>query len=263
MKNKGLIIGTIVILLLVIASLIFFLCANLNGQYHFGNWKGKKSEQIIFDNAYEVAQIENLEVISSMGDITLKESTDGKVRVVAYGKNEQDLKVTLEGGILKVDFSEYNHKNGFFGMNFYRNDLEIYLPNDYAKEIHLNSDYGDIQVIDLENASIYVDADCGDITLGKVKNVLAKNDYGNVKIESVLNKAEIELSCGDVKINAMEIAENSSIINNFGDIKIGTTNEIYIEAKTDLGDVKVNQNHRQAEVTLKLQNDCGDIKVEN
>lgn len=263
MKNKELIIVTIVIMLLVIVGLILFLYANLNGQYHFGNWKGKKSEQIIFDNTYEVAQIEDLEIISKAGDIDLKESTDGKVRVVAYGENEQDLEVALDEGILIVDYSKYKYKKVFFGMNFYRSDIEIFLPKDYAKEIHLNSDYGDIQVVDFENASIYVDADCGDITLGKVKNVLAKNDYGDVKIESILNKAEIELSCGDVKINAMEIAENSSIVNNFGDIKIGTTNEVYIEAKTDLGDVKVNKNYRQAEVTLKLVNDCGDIKVEN
>lgn len=263
MKNRGLIIVTIVILLLVIIGLISLLCASLNGKYRFKDWGSKKSEQIIFDSSYEVEKIENLEILSRAGDIEFKESTDGKVRVLAYGENEQDLKVDLAENHLKVDYSNYRHKNGFFGVNFYSNDIVIYMPSDYAKEINLNANYGDIEIMDLENASIQIEADCGDVTLGKVKNVFVKNDYGDVKIESVLNKASIDLSCGDVKINSLTIAEDSSIINNFGDIKIGTTNEIYIDAKTDLGDVKVNHNERQAEVTLKVENDCGDIKVEN
>lgn len=46
-------------------------------------------------------------------------------------------------------------------------------------------------------------------------------------------------------------------------MKIGETNDIYIDAKTDLGEVKVNRNNRYSEITLEIENDCGDIKVEN
>ena len=48
----------------------------------------------------------------------------------------------------------------------------------------------------------------------------------------------------------------------FGDINIGQTYVILIDDKTDLGDVKIYQNNRHAEITLKIKNDCGDIKVE-
>ena len=51
--------------------------------------------------------------------------------------------------------------------------------------------------------------------------------------------------------------------NNLGDIKILNTNEIYFDAKTNLGDTKINNNYNKSEITLKIQNDCGDIEINN
>lgn len=263
MNHRGLIITLIVLLIIVIILLVAFLGLSLNGRFSFKNWGTKKSNQVIFDNRYEFAEVESLEVLSTAGDIDFEESTDGKIRVVVYGEKEEDLKVELSANKLKVDYSKYKHKKISFGFNFYINDIIIYVPKDYANEISVKANYGDINAIDLENATINIEEDCGDITLGKVKNAFVKNSYGDVKIEAISNKVEIEEDCGDVKINSLSIAEDSSIVNNFGDIKIGQTNEIFIDAKTDLGDVKVNQNNRYAEITLKIKNDCGDIKVEN
>ena len=263
MKNRGLIITLIVLLIIVIILLSAFLGLSLNGRFSFKNWGTKKSDQVIFDNSYEVAGIESLEVLSTAGDIDFEESTDGKIRVVVYGEKEEDLKVELNANQLKVDYSKYKHKKISFGFNFYINNIIIYLPKDYASEISVKANYGDINAIDLENASINIEEDCGDVTLGKVKNAVIKNHYGDIKIQAIHHKTQIESDCGDVKIASLHIEEDSSIVNNFGDIKIGQTNEIFIDAKTDLGDVKVNQNNRHGEITLKIKNDCGDIKVEN
>lgn len=263
MKNRELIIGTIVILIIIIIVLILGLYYCLNGNFKLKKWGTKKSSMIIFDTTYEATEIANLEVLSIAGDIKFEESIDGKVRVVAYGENEEDLTVDLNENRLKVDYSKYKQRNVFFGFHFYCNDITIYIPKNYAGEIAVRANYGDIEAIDLANSAMNIEADCGDVILGKIKNVTVKNDYGDVKIEQILNQATIELSCGDVKINELNVVEDSSIVNNFGDIKIGQTNEVYIDAKTDFGDVKVNQNHRHSEITLKLQNDCGDIKVDN
>lgn len=263
MNNRGLIITLIVLLIIVIMLLIAFLGASLNGRFGFKNWGTKKSNQVIFDNCYEVAEIESLEILSTAGDIDFQESTDGKIRVVVYGETEEDLKVELSENKLKVDYSQYKRNKISFGFNFYINDMIIYLPKDYANEIRVEANYGDVKAIDLENATVNISEDCGDVKLGKVKNAFVKNHYGNVKIEAVSHKVEIESDCGDVKIASLHIEEDSSIENSFGDIKIGQVNEVFVDAKTDLGDVKVNQNNRHAEVTLKIKNECGDIKVEN
>lgn len=263
MKNKALIIALIILLSLLIIGLIIFLCFAINQNFKLKDWGSKKSKQIIFDESYDFAQIENLEILSTAGDIKLEESTDEKIRVVAYGRSVDDLEVVFEKNKLKVDYSKYKHKNTIFSFDFYLNDIQIYLPKSYEKNISIQAKYGDIEVTDLENANIQIEEDCGDVDLGKVKNVSVKNHYGDIKIDEIGNQFEIESDCGDVKINAITITEDSSIVNNLGDIKLGKTNEIYIDAKTDLGDVKVNQNYRHSEIMLTIKNDCGDIKVEN
>lgn len=115
----------------------------------------------------------------------------------------------------------------------------------------------------MENASIDIKQDCGDVKLGKVKDITVKNSYGDIYIEKILNKCIVKSDCGDIKIEEIELKENSSIESDLGNIKIGKTNDIYIDAKTDLGDTKVNTNNRHSEITLKIEGSCGDIKVGN
>ena len=115
----------------------------------------------------------------------------------------------------------------------------------------------------LENASIKIEQNCGDINLGKIKNAEIENDLGTTEIEEVLNSLNIKSNCGDIKIKKLTLQENSKIENDLGDVKIGETNDIFIDAHCDLGDEKIKNNSRQSEVTLKIDVDCGDIKVEN
>lgn len=203
--------------------------------------------------------VENLKILSNAGDIEIKESTDKKIHITVYGENPDELKVTLNNNELNIDFSEYTKK--FIAFNFYTNDIIVYIPKEYSKQININSKYGDCKILDLENATISINQDCGDIELGKVKNITIDSKYGDIDINTILNKCNLESDCGDININKAEIKEDSSIESNLGDIKISETNDIYVDAKTDLGDTKVNTNNRHSEITLKIQNDCGDIKV--
>lgn len=297
MKNNGIIITLIIILSIIIIGLIVFLCLVLNGRLHFGfkNF-GVKSKKVIFDTSYEVESIDNLEILSKSGDVNFEESTDGRIRVLVYGENENDLNVDLSQNKLKVNYSNYKKIN--FGFNFYLNDIIIYIPKEYSKQINVDMNYGDIKAIDLENATINIKEDCGDIKLGKVRDIDIKNSYGDIDIELVSdnarieancgdiklgkakdieiennygdiniglisNKFKIEADCGDIKLDKVEVLENSSIKSSLGNVKIKETNDIYIDAKTHLGDIKVNTNNRHSDIILKIDSDCGDIKVGN
>lgn len=262
MKNKGLIITLIIILFIIVIGLIAFLCmcltGNLNLRFGINMW-GRKSNNIIYDTSYEIDPIDNLEILSTAGNVIFKESTDGKIRITAYGQDNNNLEVKLNEKKLKVDYSKY--ENVGWGFNTYINDIIVYIPKDYSKEINIDIEYGDVEIIDLENATINIKEDCGSAKLGKIKNISIDNDYGDVEIEEILNKFTIESNCGDVKINKVQIAENSYIKSDYGDVKIKETNDIYIDAKVDFGDIKVSQNNRHSEITLKIESDCGDIKV--
>ncbi len=264
MKSKGLIITLIIILSIVVIGLIVLLSLVISGNLSFRpNFRnlGVRSNQVIYDENYNIETIEDIEILSTAGDIKLEESMDKNIRVVAFGKNENDLKVSLNENKLKIDYSEIKKIN--FWFNFDITDITIYIPKDYSKQINIKANYGNIELIDLENATIDIEQDCGDVKLGKVKDIFIKNSYGDINIEKVLNKCAIKSDCGDIKIEEIELKENSSIDSDLGNVKINKKNDIYIDAKTDLGDTKVDTNNRHSEITLKIEGSCGDIKVEN
>ena len=105
--------------------------------------------------------------------------------------------------------------------------------------------------------------DCGDIYIGKVKTIKASNSYGDIEIGKVLSELNIENDCGDISIDEVNLSKDSFIKDDYGNINIGKTNEIFIDAKVALGDVEINKNDRKSSVTLQIKNDCGDIIVDN
>lgn len=260
MKNKGVIITMIILLVIIAAILIAILCLGISGKISFMGFIRAKSKDIVYDEKHETEKIEKISIKSSAGDIKFEESDDKKIRVVVYGEKENKIDVEQTGNTLKVESIQKSH---IFGFNIRLNDIVIYLPKEYEKEIEIDSDLGDIEIVSLENASIKIEQNCGDINLGKIKNAEIENDLGTTEIEEVLNSLNIKSNCGDIKIKKLTLQENSKIENDLGDVKIGETNDIFIDAHCDLGDEKIKKNSRQSEVTLKIDVDCGDIKVEN
>lgn len=261
MKNKGLMISLIILLLVIIIGLVVFLVLCLNGGLNLTEIFKNKSSNIVFDETYEVKTISDLEILSNAGDVYFEESTDENIRIVVYGKNSNDLKVNQNEEKLEVDYSQ--HKYSWFGFISYTNDIIVYIPKDYSNDINITNNYGDCKISDLENATININASCGNIDLGTIKNATLKCEYGDINLENILNKCTIQAECGNIKINKLQIKENSLIKSEYGNVKIKETNDIYIDAKTELGNVNINTNNRNAEIILKIEAECGDIKVEN
>lgn len=263
MKNKGIIITLIILLAFIIIGLIIFLILSLTGKLHlFGRFNGfgTKSTDIIIDEKYKFEGIENIEVLSKAGDVTFKESTDNQIRIVVYGQDSSNCKISVNDGKIKIDYSKY-YKYSWFGFFNYTNDIIVYIPNTYSNEINITNNYGECNLADLENATITIKSNCGEIKLGKARNVNLNCDYGNIEIDTILNKCIIESNCGDIKINNLQIQGNSSIESDLGNIKIKEINDIYVDVDVDLGDVNVNKNNRHSNIILKIESDCGNVKV--
>lgn len=212
MNNKGIIITLIILLAMIVIGLIIFLVLCLNGTFNImtlTNFNLEKSSNVILDEEYEEKIVNKIEVLSNAGNITLQESTSENIRIVVCGKNRSDLKIDLVDNRLKIE--NLGHRISFLGFNSYINDIIIYVPTTYSKEININNDYGNCQITDLENAIANMEVDCGDIKLGKIKEVNVKSRYGNVEIGTIQNKFDIESDCGNIKIEKLEIKEDSNI----------------------------------------------------
>ena len=261
MKNKSLIIVLIILLIIIIIGLIWFLGISIrNGsRFNFGNVTVSKNK--IFEQSYEKYNINNIEIVSNAGDVQIKQSQDDKINVIAYGERENALEVNSGTSKLKIEYK--NNLHNFFGINTSKSQIIVYIPKEYENEINVDIDYGNLETDDLENATVNVKEDCGNIEIGKIKNANIKNDCGNVLIKSITNKLDISTDCGNIEIEQIDIKENSKLQCDLGNIKIGETNDIYIDSSVDLGKTNINRNNRQALVTLKVNVDCGNIEVNN
>lgn len=266
MKNKGLIITLIILLSIVIFFLVMFLAMYLKGGINFKNGIfsiGTKSTNIIYDNKFELEDIKNIDIKQDAGDILVKKSKDNNIKVVLYGENETDAQVELNNGNLTIDNTHNRRSFVFFNFGVKTSDIIIYLPTSFKNEIKVKNDYGKCEITDLENATVNIDCDAGDVKLGKIKNATLKCDYGNIEIEEIINKCNIKADCGNIKIDTIFIKENSTIKADLGNVDINNTNDIYIDADVNLGKASINKNNRNAETILKINCDCGNITVNN
>ena len=266
MKNKGLIITLIILLSIIIFFLVMFLVMYLKGGMSFKNGIfsiGSKSTNIIYDKQFELEDIKDIDIKQDAGDIIIKESENDSVKVVLYGENEGDAQVELNNGKLTIDNTHNRRSFVFFNFGVTKNDIIIYVPSNYSNDIKIKNDYGECEITDLENATVNINCDAGNVEIGKIRNATIKCDYGNIEIKEIMNKCDTKADCGNIQIDTISIKENSSIKADLGNIDINNTNDIYIDADVDLGKTNINKNNRNANVTLKVNCDCGNVTINN
>ena len=113
----------------------------------------------------------------------------------------------------------------------------------------------------LENASINVDCDVGNVEVGRVKNADIQCDLGKVEVTEISNRCNISVDSGNDKVDKLSIQENSFVKADLGNVTIGEINDIYVDAKVDLGKCTVNGSNRGSDIILKIECDCGNISV--
>lgn len=300
MKNKSLTIFLIVLLsIIVILISIFFVGILTNRKpkflnFSYFNFGHKVSNELVLDKEYDNI-FKEIKINSKSSDIEIKESNESQIKVVIYGDKEQT-RVDSTNETLTIISSSKSCVGFCFNTTIAR--IEVYLPVDFENKVIIENNYGDIKIegfesmtldanldagdieiesiklakinnhygdIKISNYSqeIEIEEDCGDVDINEVENVKIVNKYGDIKIGKVTSKLNLNNNCGDIKVGSVFLKENSTIEDNLGDIEIGKTNKIYIDAKTSLGDINIKNNYRESDITLTIKNDCGDIEVNN
>ena len=295
MKNKKWIITLIVLLSIIMIVLSIFFVGLLENRFKFKGFKIglQNSTELILDKTYE-EKFNNIIIDASISEISIKKSNTENTKVIIYGEKD-NTEVATSRDTLKIKTSSKNCLGFCFNQKSAK--IEIYLPEEYAGNMDIKNDYGDISIDEFLNANIDIEEDCGDVeilggnivkvdndygdtkiekasvltinedcgdvVITKTNDATVKNSYGDIEIKEVTNYLHLENDCGDIEINNINLNKKSYIKDEYGDIKIGSTNELYIDAKTDLGKVKIKNNYHKSDITLKIENDCGDIEVNN
>lgn len=281
MKNRGLIIFLIVILTLLALAITGGMFMLLSGRGNFGFFnffnvgRSTVSSELIFDKKYDEV-FKELAIDADVGDIYINHSNNNEVTVKIYGDAKQ-LDVSDEDNL---SIRYVAKKCVGICINVEKSKIEINLPKDYDGKLNIinkygdtkvsefmkanaeiNNDYGDIEIDAINEGK--VDNSCGDIKIGTIAVADVDNNYGDIKLEKVLSSLEVNADCGDIKIDEVNIDKNSRIENSMGNIVVGQTNSIRIDAETSLGKVNVRNNDYKSDIILTIDNSCGDITVRN
>ena len=296
MNKKAKIITLIVLLTFIVVSLIsFMIFAITKNTFNFGSMviNQTTSKNLTHEEVYENT-FNEINIKSDSADIEIKESSDDKVKVLIYS-DEEDEKVDINNDTnLNINLSN-NIKISFFKFNNKNSKIELYVPTNYDKKITIESDYGNINIADFNNLNLDIESDCGDIKIEGANNLKLKSSYGDsiirqvnkvnivsdcgdvkinnansVKIENSFGDTEIKnvteyvnitSDCGDIEIGNMTLVRNSKIKSDLGDVSIEKISNVFIDATVDLGEIDIKNNDRQSNITLTIENNCGDIEV--
>lgn len=295
MKNKKGIILLIVLLSICSCCLLVLMISVLQGNFHYHGFSLYQtvSDQIVVDEEY-LDDFEKIDVSIGAGDVSILESEDAKIHLRIYS-DHSDSEVTAKDHRLHIFIPKSDCH--FFCFDRKISKVDLYLPKDYSNAIRIENLYGDIEISEFLHANIVIEekygdvsvqggnavniqndygdvrlekaidakiqASAGEVVIGTVSNVTVRNNYGDIRIRKVDHYLDIKEECGDVEIGEVVLMRDSSIKNSYGNIEIGFTNEIFIQGKTSLGEMRINKNYSKADVILTLKNNCGDIEVDN
>lgn len=108
MNHKTPIIFSIILLAVIIFCLVMFLVSYLSGG-EFGMMSiGTKNVRVIYDEEISLKDkdIKKIDIKQDTGNVILKETTDDKIKVVAYGEEEGDIEVEVSSDQLAIDYTK-------------------------------------------------------------------------------------------------------------------------------------------------------------
>ena len=281
-KNKKVMIKIFILLVMIIGLVGLMVYGMIKGNFIFSS-----KTEILYESTF--SNIDKIDVSVASYDVLLKEYDQEEIKVEITGSQKNKDKIIVE---------ENNHKLTIkqdgsiicFGFCFYKEDIIIYVPEDYEIEYNhesssgsIESDVlipkgnikttsGDIKLDTLLNGSIAstsgnielnegealeISSTSGDIDIEKIKDLTGSATSGNLTIESLTNKVNFSLTSGDIKINQFSINKDSTLTSTSGSIKLGLEKEVFIDAKTNSGDIDIDNANTNPTLTIKTTS--GDI----
>lgn len=281
MKDNSIKIVMIVFLaffaLALLVSMIFLLSGHSS---IFSFFQGKGDTKVILNETYGedmLDKITKIVVDAPISDIkVLENNTTKDIKILVYGKEEEDASTTLEGNTLRI----HQKKTKFcFGFCFAKKEeVFVYIPKDKIKEMELSSVSGDIFVSSEPQARVIARSTSGDIkvetvehaTLHSVSGDLSIHSFedgiletvsGDIHVEKGREQLDVKTTSGDVRIIEFLGNMDSHIKTISGDVTIEKIGSIYVDAHTKSGSVSIGSSSRESTTRLTIESVSGDIHV--
>ncbi len=221
---------------------------NLFGKpiFSFGSSAGEA------DFSENYSGVEKIDMKMAMGDVVILEGSSFNV---TYNGHE-DLKpeVTQDGGSLKIK-QKKNIKIKPVNLGNIKCTLSVTVPsNPSLKELEADLDMGDLKISDVTCDKLEAELAMGNLEIKKVKaeKITADCKMGDCKVyDSTFDELKGNCDMGNVHVKLTDSVDNYGI-----------------EAKVDMGDIKIdghnegNEYNSKGDKTMDLNVDMGNITVE-
>ena len=265
MKNKGIKITLIIILVTIVIALVNFMIyaiINRNNDYSvkFSLIAFGDNTEKIFEKEYEPGELDRINVDVSSSNVLIERADVDKIKVTAYGEKDEKINETINNNELSITKSKT--KVFIFAMFYWCDEkIIIQVPNDCDEEFNIQTSSGDIVAPNLENNVINLEStsgkiQCGNINNGKIESssgdiligngneVTLKASSGSIKAGN-FNKLSAEASSGDIEVGT--ISEDATIKTASGKIVLNGANKLKAEAIS--GDIKINSIESYCEIS--------------
>ena len=198
--------------------------------------KEAKFKELSIDYTITMPMSGNTDLTNKFGDLYLNE-LDGNAKIyVAYGAmdvgklNSQTNDITVKFGSGKVTYAQYlNYVSRYSTVDVGR-----------AKLLNLDTQYGTTEVGEV--GRLKLDAAYEDIDLGTIVELTAVVKFGDLEVEGVISKLDLELKYGDAEIDfiSKDFTE-VSVEAGFGDVDLAfqTGSNFVLEGKSSFGDINI------------------------
>lgn len=271
MKNKGVKILLIVILSIVSIALInfmIFMIINKDKDLKISLIAFGDNTELIFEKEYEPEQLDRINVDVSSSDVKIEKIDSDKIKVIAYGNKNDEIKEKIEENELFI--SKENTRTFIFAMFYWsREEIIIQIPNNSDEEFKIHTSSGDISAQDLDINNVQFSTSSGEIECGNIHNGDLKSSSGNILVkngnEVSLNASSGNIIAGDFNVLAADVSSGNIKVGKIGEGTLkSSSGKIIVESAKNLqskassGDIAVNN----IENSCELSTTSGNIVVE-
>lgn len=235
-----------VVLIIILLSIMIF--GLFKGDFTFNLGDYDKVE--LYNETYNLEDVDKLNVNIVATDITIKDSEDGNIRVVIKGKENRKDRYSISNDNKNLKIEEKAYSSFCFGFCFYNEEVIVYLPNSFNKDINIKGTSSDVNVMNSYDSKMDIHTVSGEIKLQDANDIVARTTSGDIEINDALDvevkttsgevtirsgkKVKVETTSGDISVDK---AEKLEINSTSGEVRIGKTGNVNIS--TISGDVTV------------------------
>lgn len=241
-----------VVLIIVLLGFMIFTLVKREFVFHFGNYERVE----LYNETYNLEDVDKLNINMVSTNVTLRYSEDDIIRVVINGKEDRKDKYSITNDRKNLKVEEKAYSSFCFGFCFYNDEVMVYLPKSFNKDINIKGTSSDINIIDSYDSKMDIYTVSGDIKVQDSNDIVARTTSGDIDINNALD-VEVKTTSGEVTIRS---GKKVSVETTSGDISIDEVEELEVHSTS--GEVRIDKTGNVTISTISGDVEINDLTVD-